>query len=68
MKNLVFETKEFMFPIRVWQTKSGFTVEYGLQVRRGLTLREASNELGSSLMHLMSCEGRIDNEAHSFVT
>lgn len=59
---VVFKLDGYAFPIKVLQnSRRKFTVMYGKQVREGLSLGDAADELGSSIMHLMSCEGKIDN-------
>jgi hypothetical protein len=49
--------------VRLYRTKSGkrFTVTYGKQVTRGLTYKQAADELGSSIMHALACNGMVDN-------
>jgi hypothetical protein len=53
----------FAFPIRVRQTsKNRFTVVYGKEIRENLTLGDAADALGRSIMHVLSCDGLIENE------
>lgn len=62
MKNLCFEESNGSYPVRLIQTGfDAFTVSYGLQVKRGLNYADAAAELGTCLMHLCACEGRLDN-------
>jgi hypothetical protein len=50
------------YPITLEQLRPDcFRVSYGLQVRSGLTYAQAAMELGSVVMHLLACEGRLDN-------
>lgn len=56
----VYENTALAFPVRLIQTGADrFRVEYGQQVRRGLTYGEAARELGSAIMHALACDGKI---------
>lgn len=62
MKKLCFENTEIDSPVRLYQNgKDKFTVEYGLQVKKGLDYADAAKELGQCLMHALACVGRLDN-------
>ena len=39
-----------------------FRVSYGMQVRDGLSYRDAALELGSCIMHRAACDGDLNNE------
>lgn len=39
-----------------------FTVTYGLQQTSGLTYAECCTELGACILHLLSCDGIVNNE------
>lgn len=41
--------------------RDNFTVTYGAHVNEALTYGEAATELGSCIMHALSCEGQVDN-------
>ena len=61
-KNVCLELNDLAFPVRLIQNGRGrFTVEYGVQVLNDLTYGEACKELGRSIMHALSCDGRVDN-------
>lgn len=47
------------FTVSLWQSRSGFAVVYGLQLTAPLTYSQASQELGESLMHALSCQGAL---------
>lgn len=50
------------FPIYLLQNGvDRFTVQYGLQVDMELTYEQAAAKLGQALMHMLACEGRLDN-------
>lgn len=42
------------------KSKNLYTVTYGKQVSDPLTYEQASNELGYSILHALSCEGKLD--------
>lgn len=46
--------------IELWASRSDFAVVYGLQIKSGLSYREAATELGIALMHVAQCEGKLD--------
>lgn len=53
---------DLAFPVTLSQSaRKLFTVEYGAQIKRGLTYSEAAHELGACLMHAMACNGDLDN-------
>lgn len=57
----VFEWPNGVFSIRVTQTgKDRFVVQYGLQIKAGLSYVRAAHELGECLFHAQACEGIID--------
>jgi hypothetical protein len=64
-KHVCFTTKLAEWNITLEQQASGrsrdFTVTYGSQVKDHLTYAQAARELGSCLMHALSCEGQVDN-------
>jgi hypothetical protein len=61
MKNKALELTDLAFPISVIQTgKDSFTVQYGKQVKRGLSYAEAAKELGQSIFHALACDGKIE--------
>lgn len=61
-EKLCWENAEFGFNISLHQRgRDNFKVVYGKQVKENLTYGQAARELGSCLMHAMSCEGRVDN-------
>ncbi|MBO4228140.1 hypothetical protein [Bradyrhizobium neotropicale] len=65
MKQLCFEYPYGAFPVRLYQTGfDRFTVEYGKQVRQGLSYGAAAAELGA-LMHMAACDGRLDNRTRA---
>jgi len=69
MKQLCFEYSEDPIAIRLYQTGfDEFTVQYGKQIRAGLSYFAASKELGACLMHYAACDGKLDSrdasEAH----
>ena len=39
-----------------------FTVTYGLQQKSGLTYAECCAELGACILHMLSCDGIVNNE------
>lgn len=39
-----------------------FTVSYGLQRKTGLTYAECCAELGACVLHLLSCDGIVNND------
>jgi hypothetical protein len=41
--------------------RDNFSIQYGQQVKSGMTLAEASSELGGCIFHAVSCEGGLDN-------
>ena len=65
MKRQVIEIEhQFQHSVILTQTRKGsnpkFTVQYGLQVKHGLTYSEACDELGSCIMHAAACNGDIE--------
>ena len=57
----VFTTTIAGWPIKVVQTSKGrFTVVYGFEVHAHLTYREAASQLGFSIFHALSLEGKLD--------
>lgn len=63
-EGLCFKTKLAGFDIILYQTPrnvASFTVRYGSQFSGDLTYRDAALELGTSIMHALTCEGRLDN-------
>jgi hypothetical protein len=61
MKRTCFEI-EVEFPIKLMQTGvDKFTVIYGKQVSENLNYAGAASELGASIMHGLSCQGKLDN-------
>ena len=60
-KNVVFELTIARFPIQLIKTGKGrYTVVYGVEIHEGLTYTEAAEELGFSIMHALTCEGKLD--------
>ena len=60
-KILCFETT-ICWRIALEQTgRNRFIVTYGAETHTGLSYEEASAKLGSSIMHALACEGRLDN-------
>lgn len=50
-----------VYPIKLEQTgKDRFVVTYGSQVTSGLGYLAAASELGTSIMHALACEGKMD--------
>lgn len=48
--------------VRLTQTGfDRFEVKYGLQVKTGLAYGKAATELGACIMHLLACDGKLDN-------
>lgn len=41
--------------------KDRFKVQYGLQVKAGLTYSQAAKELGACIMHSLACKDMLDN-------
>lgn len=61
-RQLCFEQTNGSFPVQLWQTGfNEFTVVYGKQVKRGLDYGDAASELGACLMHMLACDGKLDN-------
>ena len=61
-KTTCYEVTIAGFPIRLIQTGiDRFTVQYGLQVKKGLAYGEAAYELGGCIMHALACEEKLDN-------
>lgn len=61
-KKLVFELDNLAFPIKVYQTsKDRFIVQYGEEIGKGLNLGDCADQLGRSIMHALSCDGKIVN-------
>ncbi len=57
-----FEQENGNYPIQLIQNGvDRFTVVYGLQIKRELDYGRAAKELGSCLMHMLACEGKLDN-------
>jgi hypothetical protein len=53
------------FPVRLYQNakrKGSFAVQYGKQFDYGLSYSEACEKLGQVMLHVLSCDGMIDNE------
>jgi hypothetical protein len=38
-----------------------FTVQYGLQVKKGLNYGQAAREFGECVFHALACDGLLDN-------
>lgn len=61
-KRLIYSNKTLAFPIKVEQTgKDRFIVTYGVQVTKGLDYGRAAAELGTSIMHALVCNGKMDS-------
>lgn len=59
---LCFEQENGPYPIQLFQQGiDRFTVAYGMQVKSDLNYSEAASELGSSIMHMLACEHKLDN-------
>jgi hypothetical protein len=59
---LCFEQPNGPYPVQLFQQGvDRFTVAYGAQVKSELNYADAASELGSCLMHMLACEGRLDN-------
>jgi hypothetical protein len=61
-KRLCFEHENGAYPVKLIQNGvDRFTVVYGLQVRSELDYAAAASELGGCLMHMLACDGKLDN-------
>lgn len=60
MKRKIFKLELDSFNIELIQTgKNRFKVIYGLQVKEDLSYNQAATELGRSILHCLSCDGKI---------
>jgi len=46
--------------VELWADRADFAVVYGLQMKTGLSCKEAAMELGAALLHAAQCEGKLD--------
>ena len=61
-RKLCFEQPYGDYPIRLYQDGvDRFTVQYGKQITSELDYAAAASDLGSCLMHMLACEGKLDN-------
>lgn len=61
-KTLCYEFDDHFATVRLYQTGiDQFTVQYFKQIKTRLNYSEAAMELGSCIMHLLACEGKLDN-------
>lgn len=59
---LCLSIKDLAFPVQLHQQSlNRFTVVYGQQMAKDLPYTEAALELGSCIMHSLSCEGKLDD-------
>lgn len=50
------------FPVVVTQAANRkFTVQYGLQIKRGLSYEAAAREFGYCVFHALACDSKLDN-------
>lgn len=57
----VWQMENGAYPISLFQFGNDyFAVSYGAQYNASLTYKEAADELGRSIMHSLTCEGKID--------
>jgi hypothetical protein len=62
---LCHEIPNGRYPIRLYQNrarKGSFAVQYGLQLDHLLTYSAACDKLGAAILHMLACDGAIDNE------
>lgn len=52
------------YPVKVTQRKNGktFTVQYGAEVKRGLSWEQAAAEYGQCVFHAAQCAGLIQDD------
>jgi hypothetical protein len=62
-KQTCIELPELVYPVKVEQSNSGFTVTYGKQVKSGLSYNEAARAFGYCVFHALACDDKINNNS-----
>ena len=64
VNEIVWQTKVAGFPIRLGKhkrRKDTYSVQYGKQIVKDVSLTEAAKEIGYCIMHALQCEGKLDD-------